>query len=257
MALRSLALCAGIGGLDLGVKLARPDHRLVGVIERQAYCAAVLVARMGDASVDQSPVWDDLRTFDPVPWRGAVDLVTAGFPCQPVSVAGKRLAQADERWLWPEVWRIARGVGCRYLFVENVPGLLSAGLADILSDLAACGWDAEWDCVPAASVGAPHLRDRFFLLATNANSERVRDADEQESIGGGSNQTHARWTRALWPTPTATDCKSSGGGEPQHCFRSSCRNHSHGRNRPGESRRRWREIARASARAITAWSTRS
>lgn len=134
MALRSLALCAGIGGLDLGVRLARPDHRLVGVVERQAYCAAVLVARMADASMDQAPIWSDLRTFDPAPWVGAVDLVTAGFPCQPVSVAGKRLAQNDPRWLWPEVWRIARGVRCRYLFVENVPGLLSAGFADVLAE---------------------------------------------------------------------------------------------------------------------------
>jgi DNA (cytosine-5)-methyltransferase 1 len=213
MALRSLALCAGIGGLDLGVRLARSDHRLVGVVERQAYCAAVLVARMGDETVEQAPIWSDLRTFDPAPWRGAVDLVTAGFPCQPVSVAGKRLAQADERWLWPEVWRVARGVGCRYLFVENVPGLVSAGLADILADLAACGWDAEWDCVSAASVGAPHLRDRFFLLAVapNADGERERDEGQQEPVRGGSGPTDARWPRRLWPTPTATDCKASGG----------------------------------------------
>jgi hypothetical protein len=81
--LRSLALCAGIGGLDLGVKLARPDHCLVGVVERQAYCAAVLVERMGEAALDPAPIWDDLATFDGRRWRGAVDLITAGYPCQP------------------------------------------------------------------------------------------------------------------------------------------------------------------------------
>jgi site-specific DNA-cytosine methylase len=237
MALRSLALCAGIGGLDIGVKLARPDHRLVGVVERQAYCAAVLVARMADSSVDQAPIWDDIRTFDPAPWRGAVDLVTAGFPCQPVSVAGKRLAQLDERWLWPEVWRVTRGVGSRFLFVENVPGLISAGLTDILSDLASGGWDAEWDCVSAASVGAPHLRDRFFLLAVapNTSSGLVRDADEQEPVRGGSHQTSARYAGRLWPTPTATDCKASGGGSLRHRVWSAFRDHAHRRSRAIEA----------------------
>jgi len=216
VALRSLALCAGIGGLDLGVRDARPDHRLVCAVERQAYCAAVLVARMAEAALDPAPVWSDVRTFDPRPWRGAVDLVTAGFPFQPVSVAGLRRGQRDERWLWPEIWRVARGVGCRYLFVENTPGLISLGLADILADLAACGWAAEWDCVPAASVGAPHLRDRFFLLAESpADPDRGRERDESEPkrIGGGSDQTHARWAGRFWPTPTADDCKASGGAD--------------------------------------------
>jgi site-specific DNA-cytosine methylase len=206
VALRSLALCAGIGGLDLGIRDARPDHCLVGVVERQAYCAAVLVARMADKAVDAAPIWDDLRTFDPRPWRGVVDLVTAGFPCQPVSVAGLRLAQADERWLWPEVWRITRGVGARYLFVENVSGLISAGLTGILADLAEGGWDAEWDCVPAAAVGAPHLRDRFFLLAADANSERVRDASEQELVRGATVRPMLAGLAAtgrLQPQPTA------------------------------------------------------
>jgi DNA (cytosine-5)-methyltransferase 1 len=167
MALRSLALCAGIGGLDLGVRACRPDHALVGVVERQAYCAAVLVGRMAEQALDQAPIWDDLATFDARTWRGAVDLVTAGFPCQPVSLAGQRRGQDDERWLWPEVWRITRECGARLLFIENVPGLRSLGLADILADLAACGWSAEWDCVPASAVGAPHGRDRLFILAAD------------------------------------------------------------------------------------------
>ena len=83
-----LSLCAGAGGLDLGLALAEPGYRAVGYVERDAFAAAVLVARMEDQTLDQAPVWDDLAGFDGRPWRGAVDLVSAGYPCQPFSVAG-------------------------------------------------------------------------------------------------------------------------------------------------------------------------
>lgn len=181
MALRSLALCAGIGGLDLGVKLARPDHLLVGAVERQAYCAATLVERMADASLDQAPIWDDLATFDGRPWRGAVDLITAGYPCQPESVAGLRRGVDDERWLWLEVWRVIREVGPDLVFLENVPGHLSGTFGRVLGSMAALGWRVEWDCIPAAAVGAPHLRDRLFVLAANSDSTGQRDAGQQVS----------------------------------------------------------------------------
>lgn len=245
MALRSLALCAGLGGVDLGIRIARPDHRLVGVVERQAYCAAVLVARMADADMDLAPIWSDIATFDPRPWRGCVDLVTAGFPCQPTSVAGLRRAQADERWLWPEVWRVARGVECRYLFVENPTGLFTAGFGDILSDLASFGWDAEWDCIPASAVGAPHQRDRVFLLASPADADRKRERDESEpiAIGGGSNETDARRARRLAPTPTAADSKFSGGGRLRNRIGTAFRNHAF------RSRRAWSFSFRQSQQA--------
>jgi DNA (cytosine-5)-methyltransferase 1 len=94
-----------------------------------------------------------------------VDVLAGGFPCQPVSHAGRRLAQDDERWLWPEVARLVRLLRPRAVLLENVPGLLTAGFGDVISDLAACGYDAEWDCIPAAAVGAPHRRDRIFVVA--------------------------------------------------------------------------------------------
>ena len=90
-----LSLCSGAGGLDLGLAIAIPGYRAVGHVERETYAAATLVARMEDASMDQAVVWDDVATFDGRPWRGAVDIITAGYPCQPFSVAGKRRGADD------------------------------------------------------------------------------------------------------------------------------------------------------------------
>ena len=94
-----------------------------------------------------------------------VDVVCGGFPCQPVSRMGLRRKQGDERWLWPEFARVVRLVRPRFVVVENVPGLLDGPLGDVLGDLAAFGFDAEWESLPAAAFGAPHLRDRVWLLA--------------------------------------------------------------------------------------------
>lgn len=162
MALRSLSLCAGIGGIDLG--LAR-WARSVCYVERDAYAASVLVARMEDKALDPAPVWSDLATFDARAWHGRVDLVTGGYPCQPFSHAGKRRGTDDERHLWPHVFRILTESGASLGFFENVRGHLSLGLSDVLADLAGAGWDAEWCCVRASDVGAPHRRERLFILA--------------------------------------------------------------------------------------------
>ena len=166
--LTGLALCAGIGGLELGVRLALGDaYRLVGAVERDSYAAAVLVARMGEAALDPAPVWDDLATFDGYPWRGRVDLVSAGFPCQPFSAAGQRRSLDDDRWLWPEIARVVREVVPSFVYLENVRGFLAVhgGLGTVLGDLADLGFDAEWTLLSAAALGAPHRRERFWLLA--------------------------------------------------------------------------------------------
>ena len=176
-----LSLCAGIGGLELGVAgaVARLGGRLRTVLacERQAYAAAVLVVRMEDASLDPHLVWDDLTTFDGIPFRDRVDIVVAGVPCQPFSVAGEQRGLDDERWIWKDVWRIVCEVRPRFLLVENVPGFRSKGLPAVLGTLAEAGWVAEWCSVSAASVGAPHLRERVFCLA--ADPERVAVRIEQ------------------------------------------------------------------------------
>lgn len=170
MVLRALHLCSGYGGFELAL---RGIARTVAHVERDAYAAATLVARMEGAQLDRAPIWDDLATFDGRPWRGRVDIVTAGFPCQPFSTAGKRAGVDDDRWLWPQIARIVGDVGPRYVFLENVPGLVRRGLPYVLADLAALGFDAEWGLLSAAAVGAPHKRERWWLVADAAGERRV------------------------------------------------------------------------------------
>jgi DNA (cytosine-5)-methyltransferase 1 len=182
--LRGLSLCSGIGGLDLGLKRATPGYRTVCYVEREAYAAALLVARMADSSLDEAPVWDDIDTFDGKPWRGVVDLVVAGFPCQPWSVAGARKGTEDERWLWPRIAEIIGEVGPGYVFLENIPGLVSGGgLAEVLGGLASMGYDAEWASVRASDAGAPHRRERVFILGRRADAGHSDDEGRLEAHG--------------------------------------------------------------------------
>ena len=155
---------------------------------------------MADGALHTAPIFDDVRTFDALPWRGRVDVVTAGFPCQPFSVAGRRRADSDERNGWPDTARIIREVRPRFALLENVPGLVAHPyFGTVLGDLAESGFDAEWDCFSAASVGAPHIRDRLWILAYSkesgfirtggvGNAERVRELQPQ-----GSEPDERRW----------------------------------------------------------------
>lgn len=156
-----LSLFSGIGGLELG--LERAGMTVVGQVEIDPFCRAVLAKHWPEV-----PRHDDVRTA--VDWwlgepRPAVDVVAGGFPCQPVSLAGLRLAQEDERWLWPAAHMVIRDLRPRYAILENVPGLLGRGMGDVLADLATIGYDAEWDCIPASAVGALHRRNRVFIVA--------------------------------------------------------------------------------------------
>lgn len=168
--LNGLALCAGVGGLELGLKIALPEYKCICYVERETYPAAILVSRMAEGILDEAPIWDDVETFDGRLWRGKVDIISAGFPCQPWSCAGERRGLEDIRWLWPSIQRIIRHIRPRYVFLENVPGILAGGLDPVLSDLAQIGYDAVWDMFSAASAGAPHLRKRIFILAVERMS---------------------------------------------------------------------------------------
>ena len=134
-----LSLCSGAGGLDLGLAIALPEYRTVGHVERETYAAAILVARMEEAALDPAPVWDDVASFDGRPWRGAVDIVTAGYPCQPFSVAGKRRGVDDPRHLWPHVARIIGEIEPPFVFLENVAHHLRLGFPEVAGALVGMG----------------------------------------------------------------------------------------------------------------------
>ena len=193
--IHGVALCAGIAGLELGIKRALGDrYRTVLYVEREVSAAAALVARMEESTLDEAPVWDDLTTLDGQPWRPVVDLVSAGFPCQPCSQAGKQKGKEDDRWIWDGVARLLDEMEPRYVFLENVRGVVRHGLDAVLGTLASLGYDAEWGCFRASHVGAPHRRERWFLLGQkrvpDANSPSVRLIPErregaaQEGDGG-------------------------------------------------------------------------
>ncbi len=162
--MNELALFAGAGGGILGGNLLR--WRTVCAVEFEPYAAGVLVQRQNDGFLEPFPIWDDVRTFDGLPWRGIVDVVSGGFPCQDVSSAGTGYGMDGERsGLWSEMARIIGEVRPRFVFVENSPVLTSRGLGRVLGDLASLGFDAEWGVLGAGDLGAIHQRDRIWIVA--------------------------------------------------------------------------------------------
>ncbi len=196
-----LSLFSGIGGLDLG--LERAGMTVAGQVEINPWCQRILAKHWPEV-----PRHDDVRTC--TEWwgeRAAPDLVCGGFPCQPVSLAGKRLAQADSRWLWPAFAGIVRDLGPRYVLVENVPGLLGRGMGDVLGDLAELGYDAEWDCVPAAFVGAPHIRNRVWIVAYPGSARRREDPGSAPRDESANARRHAQGDHVA-------DCDGQGSRAP-------------------------------------------
>jgi len=163
--MNELALFAGAGGGILGGKLL--GWRTVCAVERDAYAAAVLAQRQNDGSLDAFPIWSDVETFDGTPWRGIVDVVSGGFPCQDISVAGKGAGIKGERsGLWAEFARIIGEVRPRYAFIENSPMLAVRGLDRVLCDLASMGFDAKWGCVSGYDTGHETNGERLWIVAT-------------------------------------------------------------------------------------------
>lgn len=188
--MRELALFAGAGGGILGGHLL--GWRTVCAVEFEPYARDVLMARQNDGTISPPfPIWDDVRTFDGCPWRGRVDVVSGGFPCQDISAAGKGEGIGGERsGLWVSMARIVREVRPRFVFVENSPVLTSRGLGRVLGDLASLGFDAEWGVLGADDCGAPHRRKRIWIVAhARGEQSQARMGDEptdQRPGGGGT-----------------------------------------------------------------------
>ncbi|WP_372373297.1 DNA cytosine methyltransferase [Vreelandella venusta] len=179
--MNELALFAGAGGGILGGHLL--GWRTVCAVERDAYAAQVLAQRQNDRALAPFPIWSDVCSFDGKPWRGLVDVVSGGFPCQDISIAGKGAGIDGARsGLWEQMARIIREVRPCYVFVENSPRLISRGLGRVLGDLAGMGFDSRWGCLSARELSAPHERERIWIVA-NANSVR-RESSTQVKIQG-------------------------------------------------------------------------
>ena len=170
--LRELALFAGAGGGILGGKLL--GWRTVCAVEWDAYAASVLVARQNDGCLSPFPIWDDVQTFDGRPWRGRVDVVSGGFPCQDISAAGKGAGIEGERsGMWLHMARIIGEVRPRFAFVENSPMLTSRGLGRVLGDLASMGFNARWGVLGGINAGVPTRRNRLWVAANLRSSNAI------------------------------------------------------------------------------------
>jgi DNA (cytosine-5)-methyltransferase 1 len=195
--MNELALFAGAGGGILGGRLL--GWRTVCAVECDDYARRVLMARQDDRCLEPFPIWDDVRTFDGKPWAGLVDVVSGGFPCQDISVAGKGAGLGGERsGLWSEMARIVREVGPRFVFVENSPALTARGLGRVLGDLAAMGYDARWGVLGAVHAGAPHRRERIWIVADSSGrrfcEQREGEIQQQrgaETFGAGEDVADA------------------------------------------------------------------
>ena len=176
--LNTFHLFAGCGGGILGDLLL--GHNPIGAAEIEKYPRDVLLARQRDGHLPQFPIWDDVATLDGNPWRGSVDILCGGFPCQDISAAGKGAGITGERsGLWKEYARLIGEMRPRFVFAENSPLLRTRGLGVILEDLAALGYNARWGVLGARDVGAWHQRKRLWILASDHMQERVEGERSQ------------------------------------------------------------------------------
>lgn len=170
--MNAISLFSGVGMFDLGVSLA--GFNIIAQVELDDFCRKVL-KRHASANWPNSTQFMDVRDFGRHSITGDIDLIFGGFPCQPFSVAGSRQAEADDRNMWPEFFRIISAVRPRAVMLENVPGLAQATQTEngiqpayaltVVADLATLGYDAKWGVISAADAGAPHERKRWWLVA--------------------------------------------------------------------------------------------
>jgi site-specific DNA-cytosine methylase len=164
-AVTHLGLCAGYGGIELGLQRAIPSLRSIALCEIEAFAIANLVSKMEAGLMDPAPIWPDLKTFPWAAFRDRVDILTGGYPCQPFSAAGQRKGKQDPRHLWPWIADGIRLLKPKCCFFENVEGHISLGLSDVIEDLAGMGYRTTWGIFSASECGAPHQRKRVFILA--------------------------------------------------------------------------------------------
>lgn len=207
--MRVLSLFAGIGGFDLGLE------RTSG-FETVAFCEIDPFARRVLAkNWPKVPCYDDVRELSGERLAAdgiAVDVICGGFPCQDISAAGKRQGLSGARsGLWREYARLIGELAPRFVIMENSAELLGLGMGDLLGDLASLGYDARWDCIPAAVLGAPHGRDRVWLVAYPTEVARVHEPDVGHQLWRWVSDDRNAWPACPWGSPAAAVCRVDDG----------------------------------------------
>jgi site-specific DNA-cytosine methylase len=215
-----ISFCSGYGGIERGLDLAGVEHRVLAYVEIEAFAIANLVAKMESGQLVPAPIFTDLKTFPAHVFRGCVDIITGGYPCQPFSAAGKRLGTEDPRHLWPYILdhiKAIRPVRCLF---ENVEGHISLGLREVISDLEEDGYSATWGIFSAAEVGAPHQRKRVYILASSRDwdANGIDDSQKQGISQGQDSQPSGVCTDVA---DTRDPRPSRAGIEPHPASRSS------------------------------------
>jgi DNA (cytosine-5)-methyltransferase 1 len=184
--LHGLDLFSGIGGIS---KALEPWVRTIAYCENDKYAQGVLLSRMASGDLDTAPIWDDIKTLygGNIP---AVDIIFGGFPCQDISAAGRGAGLVGERsGLFFEILRLAQEIQPTFIFLENVPAIRTRGLGTVVTELAAIGYDCRWTMLSAAQVGAPHKRERWFLMAYSKGIGRITRGTEPERVERRSSVT--------------------------------------------------------------------
>jgi len=205
--LTCLSLCTGYGGIELGLERAGLCLRPIAYVEREAFAAANLVAKIEAGEMAPAPVWTDVKTFPYADFHGRVGIMLCGYPCQPFSAAGQRKGAADERHLWPY---IANGIAAcqpRLVFCENVEGHLSLGVKDVFNDLDRLGYSYTAGLFSAEEVGATHRRKRLFWLAYSGSARTEVGIPEPQQRKEGQPEVPNNGCHRGWP---------AGPGQPQH-----------------------------------------
>jgi len=177
-----LDLFSGIGGFSLG--LDRAGMETVAFCENDKFCQKVLAKHWPDV-----PVHNNIEELDGRQYRGSVELVCGGFPCQPFSVAGPQRGAEDDRALWPEMLRVIREVEPAWVIGENVSGIIHMELDNVLSDLEGAGYSCQTFVIPACAVDAKHRRDRVWIVA---DTECLRQQGQGEHEHSGNQEAHRK-----------------------------------------------------------------
>ena len=202
-----ISICAGYGGIDLGLRGSIPNLRTVAFAEIEGFACANLVSKMEAGLLDCAPIWTDLKTF---PWRAfrdRVDILSGGYPCQPFSAAGKRLGTDDPRHLWPFIADGIRLLRPRLCFFENVEGHISLGLREVIGELESMGYSVSWGIFSASEVSAPHQRKRVFIMAYDKIGGLERLRERCDTQGREAPIGYAGGSCSVWPSRP---------GQPQH-----------------------------------------